>query len=83
MSKSKRQRVRATASDVEDGTLGGCRACGELQEGCEPDARGYECDSCGERQVYGLEELVMMGEIDLVEDNDDGEDSEVEDDNEG
>ena len=41
------------------GSTGICKACGEDQEGCEPDARGYECDSCGERQVYGAEELVI------------------------
>lgn len=70
--------VKATASDIEHGTLGGCRACGEIQEGCEPDARGYECEACGKREVFGLEELVVMGEIEIVEDNDDGEDEDDE-----
>lgn len=37
-----------------------CLACGNDQEGCEPDARKYECEACGERQVYGAEELIMM-----------------------
>jgi len=36
-----------------------CVACGEDQDGCEPDARGYECDACGKRAVYGAEELLM------------------------
>jgi len=63
-------KVKATMADVEDGTLGGCRKCGEQQSGCEPDARGYECDSCGARAVYGLEELMIMGELELVEDSD-------------
>lgn len=40
---------------------GMCVACGDFQDGCEPDAREYKCDSCGERRVYGLEELVLMG----------------------
>jgi hypothetical protein len=40
---------------------GFCLACGHEQECCEPDAREYRCDSCGERQVYGAEELVLMG----------------------
>lgn len=40
---------------------GFCIACGADAEGCEPDARGYECEVCGERQVYGAEELVWMG----------------------
>ena len=37
-----------------------CVACGAEAEGCEPDARRYECEACGEKQVYGAEELVMM-----------------------
>ncbi len=40
---------------------GFCLACGNSQEGCEPDARKYKCESCGQPKVYGLEELVMMG----------------------
>jgi len=39
---------------------GFCIACGEEADGCEPDAREYECESCGERKVYGAEELAMM-----------------------
>lgn len=39
---------------------GFCMACGSMQDGCEPDARRYECEACGERQVYGAEELVLM-----------------------
>lgn len=70
MSKKPRPKIKATVSDVEDGTLGACRACGEHTSGVEPDARGYECDACGAREVYGLEELVVMGELELVEDND-------------
>lgn len=37
-----------------------CLACGEDAEGCEPDARRYECEACGEKQVYGAEELLLM-----------------------
>ena len=40
---------------------GFCVACGADAEGCEPDARDYECEICGERSVYGAEELLMMG----------------------
>jgi hypothetical protein len=39
---------------------GFCIACGEEAEGCEPDAREYECESCGEPRVYGAEELLLM-----------------------
>jgi hypothetical protein len=38
---------------------GFCISCGEDAEGCEPDARRYKCDSCGERSVFGAEELLI------------------------
>lgn len=39
---------------------GFCVACGAEAEGVEPNARRYECEACGERGVYGAEELLMM-----------------------
>ena len=64
----KLQYVNATMEDVYEGTVGGCMACGELKYGgVEPDARGYECDECGDSEVYGLEELVIMGQLNLVD----------------
>lgn len=38
---------------------GFCVACGADADGCEPDARGYECEECGKRSVYGAEELML------------------------
>lgn len=52
------------ATHNEDG--GFCLACGEPAYGIEPDARRYECESCGERQVYGVDELLVMGWIDIT-----------------
>ena len=40
---------------------GFCLACGADADGCEPDARGYECEACGAAKVYGAEECLMMG----------------------
>lgn len=40
---------------------GFCLACGEEADGCEPDARGYECESCGAKAVYGAEEVLITG----------------------
>lgn len=53
--------------DNENGGI--CIGCGELdvEQGCEPDARGYECGSCGEKRVYGAEEARMMGVIEVDE----------------
>lgn len=39
---------------------GFCLSCGQEADGCEPDARGYWCDACGEKEVYGAEELLLM-----------------------
>ena len=38
---------------------GFCIKCGAEADGCEPDAREYECESCGAKAVYGAEELLM------------------------
>ena len=37
-----------------------CIACGHEQEGCEPDMCQGKCEVCGERKVYGAEELMIM-----------------------
>jgi len=37
-----------------------CCRSGEEQEGCEPDARDYTCEACGEAAVYGAEEILLM-----------------------
>lgn len=47
-----------------DNTLdnpGICRACGADADGVEPDAKGYECENCGAHEVYGAQELLIMG----------------------
>lgn len=62
-----KNRIQVTMDEVEDGTLGVCLACGEIAEGVEPDARGYECDCCEKKKVYGLEEAVLMGFVDVSE----------------
>jgi hypothetical protein len=36
-----------------------CLICGNEQDGCEPDAREYQCEACGVFQVYGSDELLM------------------------
>ena len=53
--------VLMDGGDLSEGCLGYCLACGEEQSGCEPDARNYECESCGEHKVFGAEECLLMG----------------------
>lgn len=50
----------AKRSMFELDNAGFCIACGAEADGCEPDAREYECEACGEKAVYGAEELVLM-----------------------
>lgn len=44
-----------------DSDTGFCLACGEQADNVEPDARRYECESCGAHKVYGCQELLLMG----------------------
>lgn len=46
---------------ADDDNTGFCLACGEQAYYVEPDARRYQCEDCGERQVYGASELLIMG----------------------
>ena len=51
----------AQIEEASDLQCGFCLACGAMRECCEPDARKYRCDACQENQVYGAEEIVLMG----------------------
>mgnify|MGYP000057405595 CR=1 FL=1 len=46
---------------------GFCVECSGVAYGVEPDARQYECESCGARAVYGVEELLIRGIIRFTE----------------
>lgn len=54
-------KTRVYRAFARDDHTGFCRACGFEQGGCEPDATDNECESCGERQVTGAEQLVITG----------------------
>ena len=49
------------------GNPGICLTCGAEQEGCEPDAHGYLCETCGAMDVSGLEEALLSGDLQLVQ----------------
>lgn len=57
-----RKEVEAAAKDqmFGMGNLGFCIKCGAERDGCEPDARNYPCDECGENKVFGAVEIMMM-----------------------
>jgi hypothetical protein len=54
-------------AELSESNVGICLICGSQKECCEPDARHYPCDECDQLQVYGLEELLMMGKIIFTE----------------
>lgn len=33
----------------------------------EPDAENYKCESCGEKEVFGIEQALLCGKLDLSE----------------
>ena len=49
-----------------DNYQGICLACEELQDECEPDAENYTCESCGADQVYGIEQALLIGELEII-----------------
>ena len=50
-------RIIAACESGDD--VGFCIACGEEAHGVEPDMRRGECESCGEKKVFGAEELII------------------------
>ena len=65
-------RVEMTRREYQDlgNDYGGiCVACGDATEGgIEPDARRYACESCDKRAVYGIEELMLRGRVQITPD---------------
>lgn len=39
--------------------VGMCQKCGHIQDGCEVDAKDYECEECGENAVDGSMYVLM------------------------
>lgn len=60
------EHIEMTQEEFEEGCQayeGRCLSCGDNQFGCEGDASNYPCESCGEEEVFGLEELLILGKI--------------------
>jgi DNA-directed RNA polymerase subunit RPC12/RpoP len=52
--------TRRIMAAIESGEhVGFCVECGKKAHGVEPDARNYECKSCGKMSVFGAEELLI------------------------
>jgi hypothetical protein len=44
-----------------DENMGFCRACGTSRANVEPDAEHYPCENCDMPDVFGAEQLLIMG----------------------
>jgi hypothetical protein len=58
------ERARITVDQIiaaidADGCVGFCVRCGAENCGVEPDACEYPCEACGQRKVYGAEDLLI------------------------
>lgn len=51
---------------LDDNYSGLCVACGSERDGCESDARKYPCPDCSRPMVYGIQELTLMGLIEVT-----------------
>lgn len=63
--------------EASEENQGWCTNCEEwTHDSCEPDAHKYTCPECDCNSVYGAEELVLLGLVDLSDDDelDDDED---------
>lgn len=56
---------KVSEEEFLDHNTGRCNSCGAEADGVEPDARKYKCEECGENEVYGLEELLIMGLVEI------------------
>ena len=61
-----------TYQDLREDYSGICIKCLTVRHGdTEPDAQNYPCDNCGENKVQGIEDLLIMGLIEFVDEGDD------------
>lgn len=70
LKKTKKSIIKLTLEEVQDlqnDYCGICRNCQEIADCVEPDASNYFCDSCEKKEVFGIDNLLLMGDIDIVE----------------
>lgn len=54
--------------EAVDSYMGWCPACKEFtRDTTEPDAEGYDCPKCGQNEVVGAEQALIMGLIMFTE----------------
>lgn len=51
---------------MNENSEGLCVACGSVASGVEPDAEKCECEGCGDPFVWGIEQLLIMGRVEIT-----------------
>lgn len=46
---------------------GYCTECGDEHDNVEPDAERYKCANCGAYAVFGAQQLLLMGLVEIEE----------------
>lgn len=60
--------TEATFNMLDQNYSGVCLHCHEIQDGgCEPDAEYYHCDECNHDSVFGIQQALVYGRIEIVE----------------
>lgn len=49
--------------EADNACEGFCASCGHQQPCVEPDAENYECEECGEPEVFGAQQIVLLGKV--------------------
>ncbi len=50
-----------------DDMTGVCTVCHQLADDVEPDAMNYKCQSCGMPAVMGLEQALLLDDLEIVD----------------
>lgn len=59
---------------------GYCKKCDEITSyDVEPDAEGYECEQCQNLSVMGLEGALILGHVEITDDEEIEEDEDFDD----
>jgi hypothetical protein len=60
----------STYHDLREAYSGICTLCKTVRDGdTEPDAEEYECYSCGEMAVEGIDNLLVSATLEIIDDN--------------
>lgn len=62
--------------EMHDCGFGICLNCGDVLQGIEPDAENYECPICFKHEVYGLDQALLIGQLELTGEDEDEYDEE-------